>query len=311
MTRLLMLIFASFLAFSAPVAAKETGPSVVASIKPIHSLVSAVMKGVGTPHLIVKGFTSPHVYSLRPSDARALQDAQLIFWVGPNFENFMRAPIEALKGEFTSVPLSDVPGVKKRRLAERGTTHGHEHDEHAHDAHGHSDSPYDLHVWLDPNNAMAMVAAMQKALSTADPANAALYKTNGDQVIAQLEELTASVQADLAAVRDRPFVVFHDAYSYFEHRFDLHAAAAISVNPDTPPGAKRLKAIRRKIKELGVVCVFAEPQFSPKLVSLLTDGTGAKAGELDPLGARQPANADQYAALIRQLAGAIKTCLSR
>lgn len=304
MTPLLMLFVASFLAFSTSAGAQDSGPAVVTSIKPVHSLVSAVMKGAGTPHLIVDGFKSPHAYSLRPSDARALQKAKLVFWIGPQFEAFLSAPVAALAGGITSVPLSEATGVEKRRLPERG--HGHGHEEH--DEHDHS-SRYDLHVWLDPNNAIAMVAAAQKALSIVDPANAALYAANGGKMTEQLRDLTSSIQADLASVRERPYVVFHDAYSYFEHRFGLHAAAAIAVNPETPPGAKRLKAIRRKITELGVVCVFAEPQFSPKLVSLLTEGTAVKAAELDPLGARQKAGAEQYPALIRQLASSFKSCL--
>lgn len=279
--------------------------SVVTSIKPIHSLVAAVMKGAGKPHLIVRGLSSPHAYSLRPSDARALQKAKLVFWVGPQFEIFLRAPLAALSGGPKAVTLSEAPGVEKRRLPNR--EHGHDH---GHEEEDHPSGPYDLHVWLDPHNAVAMVRAVEAALVSADPGNAALYQSNSQQTVDGLQRMSASVAKGLAGVRGRPFIVFHDAYAYFEHRFGLRAAAAISVNPETLPGARRISEIQARIRELGVVCVFAEPQFSPKLVTLLTDGTGAKAAQLDPLGALSDAGPDHYPTLIRRLATSFSECLS-
>ena len=167
-----------------------------------------------------------------------------------------------------------------------------------------------MHVWLDPHNAIAMVRAAEAALVAADPGNAALYRSNSRQTVDELQRMSQSVAKGLAGVRDRPFIVFHDAYAYFEHRFGLRAAAAISVNPETLPGAKRISEIQARIRELGVVCVFAEPQFSPKLVTLLTDGTGAKPAQLDPLGALSEAGPDHYPNMIRQLAASFSKCLS-
>ena len=148
------------------------------------------------------------------------------------------------------------------------------------------------------------------ALSASDPDHSEAYKANAERTISKLQQLMSAVQTDLANARGKPFVVFHDAYSYYEHRFDIYAAAAIAVHPETPPGAKRLKEIRKQIRELGVVCIYAEPQFSPKLVALLANGTNAKAAELDPLGARLSAGPDHYFDLIRQLTASFKTCLA-
>ncbi len=287
--------------------AGSSAPSVVASIKPVHSLVAAVMKGAGEPHLIVRGLASPHAYSMRPSDARALQKAKLVFWIGPEFESFLKAPITALSGGASAVALADAPGVEKRRR--KGRDREHDHDR-GHEDHDHGSGTFDMHLWLDPHNAIAIVKAARDALSAVDPENAALYSANSQKTVAQLQDLSAAVRSELSGLADRPFIVFHDAYSYFEHRFGLHAAAAITVNPETLPGAKRLSAIQARIRKLGVVCVFAEPQFSPKLVALVTEGTRAKPARLDPLGALEEAGPGHYSKLIRQLAASFRGCLS-
>jgi len=305
MKTLLAAIFSALLAVATPAWAQKPGLTVVTSIKPVHSLVAAVMKGAGKPHLIVRGLSSPHAYSMRPSDARALQQAKLIFWIGPEFEAFLRAPLSALSHGPKIVAMAEIQGIEKRRLPDRH----HDHD-HADEGNDHPSGPFDLHLWLDPHNAIAMVRAAETALAAADPGNAALYRSNSQETIVGLQRLTASVEKGLSGVRGRPFIVFHDAYAYFEHRFGLRAAAAIAVNPETPPGAKRVAEIQARISELGVVCVFAEPQFSSKLVALLTEGTGAKPAHLDPLGALSEPGPEHYPKLIRQLAASFRDCLS-
>ena len=307
---------------------------VVASIKPVHSLVSGVMQGVGTPALIVEGAASPHTFSLKPSKARALQSADVIFWVGHDLETFLEKPMETLGGNARVIELIDADGITTIAVREGGAFDSHDHDhghadehddhkdEHAHkddhddhkdehaDAHGHEDGEADLHVWLDPANAQAMVLAIRDTLIAADPAHASRYRSNADKLVADLGELTTELTATLAPVKAAPFVVFHDAYQYFEKRFGLNAVGSITVSPEVVPGAERIVEIREKLQGLGAGCVFSEPQFTPKLVEVVAEGTGARTGVLDPLGADLDAGADLYSALMRGMAASMRDCLS-
>jgi len=291
-------------------AAADDGVPVVASIKPVHALVAAVMAGAGTPHLVIAGAASPHAYAVRPSDARALADARVVFWVGPQMETALVKPIAALAGDAEVVALADAPGVIALPLRAGGAFDGHAHDDADHDS-GDPIGAIDMHLWLDPVNAKAMARAIEAALAEADPANRALYAANADALTAALDALVREVDAVLAPVRDRPFVVFHDAYRYFENRFGLAAAGAITVRPDIAPGARRVAEIRDRIGALGAVCVFTEPQFEPRVIAAVTEGTAARPGILDPLGAGLDPGPDAYFALIRDLAGALADCLSQ
>lgn len=322
-------------------ATKAEALDVVASIKPVHSLVAAVMKGVGDPSLIVKGAGSPHVYSMRPSEASALEGADLVFWVGPDLEAFLRGPLDTLAGEAKIVELDEAPGLVLLPQREGGafeahhhhgedhaaheTDHAHATDEHGEDgeeaadhgreghsgeeAHHHDET--NVHVWLDPENARAMVHAIEHALAEADPANAETYEANAEAVDERLSALTDETAKALDGVEEKPFIVFHDAYYYFENRFDLKAVGSITVSPEAIPGAARVAEIRSKIEESGAKCVFAEPQFEPRLIDVVTEGTGAKTGVLDPLGADIADGPDLYFELIRRLAGSLGDCLSR
>lgn len=309
-----------------PADAASEQPNVVASIKPIHSLVAGVMQGVEAPRLLVSGSQSPHDYAMKPSDAEALQRAAVVFWIGPELERFLEKPLETLAGNATVVPLEDAPGVTRLKFREAGPLdaddddHGKpDHDTHAeddyaheaaggHDGHGHGDT--DMHLWLDPINAKAFVRQIANALATADPNNAATYASNAGSLAQRLDALVVEVAAGLAPVAGRPFVVFHDGYQYFEARFALKAAVSITVIPDVMPGAGRLRAARDKVKALGATCVFAEPQFDPKLVGVVTSGTEARAGVLDPLGAGLDDGPNLYFELIRGMATAIIDCLA-
>jgi zinc transport system substrate-binding protein len=316
---------------------------VVASIKPVHSLVAGVMEGVGAPALLVKGASSPHDYSMRPSDARALAGAQVVFWVGEGLETFLTKPLAALAADATIVALSEAPGVELLPTREGGLWREHElgeadpdaHAEHEEpgdedheqirkaaaardqrqqragpeDEHGHAPGEFDMHLWLDPRSAEAMVGAVVAALSKADPENAATYQGNGRALRSELQELDVSLSARLAPVRDRPFVVFHDAYQYLENRYALNAVGAITVDPRRRPGARRLAEIQQRLAELDVACVFFEPQFEPALVDTVIEGTSAKKGVLDPLGADLDPGADQYLQLMGALAAAVIDCL--
>jgi len=335
--------------------AAKAAPEITASIKPIHSLVAGVTAGVTEPYLLIPGSASPHSYSLKPSDAQALENANIVFWVGEDLETFMTGPLEALADDATVVPLTKAPGVTLLDVREgddweahdhahgeahdhgeehaHGDDHGHDHDhgdahshdhdhgeehahgeKHAHDGHDHghdhAHGETDAHIWLDPENAKAMVAHIVTVLSEADPANAAAYEQNGADMTARLDTLTAELRDMLAPVRDKPYFVFHDAYQYFEARFDLSAAGSITINPATQPSAQRVEEISEKIGKAGATCIFAEPQFTPKLVEVVTEGTDAGSGVLDPIGAELADGPDMYFQLMRQNARAIADCLS-
>nr|WP_280949370.1 zinc ABC transporter substrate-binding protein [Consotaella salsifontis] len=292
----------------------EAAPHVVVSIKPLHSLVATVMQGVGEPDLIIQGAGSPHGYSLKPSDARAIESANVIFWAGPQLETFLEQPLETLSGKASVVALSDVPGLVKLPLREGGMFEPHhhddgeEHEDHDHD-HDHDHEGFDPHIWLDPVNAKLMAEAAADTLATADPQNAASYEKNAEALAARLDSLTSETEAELTPLAGKPFIVFHDAYQSFENRFGVRASGSITVNPETPPGARRIAEIRDKVGSLGAVCIFSEPQFPPALVATIAEGTGARTGILDPIGADLPPGPDLYFELIGHLASSLASCL--
>ena len=328
-------------------AAGHAAPKVVASIKPVHSLVASVMQGIGEPQLIIEGAGSPHTYSLRPSQARALQDADLIFWIGHELEAFLEKPVETIGTGAKSVELIDAHGLVKLPFreggafeahdhgdhgGEHGGEHGHadhdedKHDDHAghdhdekhethghdhgdDDGHGHAHGAFDAHIWLDPENAKAMVNEIAEALSEADPDNAAAYEANAAKTVERIEAMRADIDARLTPLRGKGFIVFHDGYQYFEKRFDVTASGSITVSPEVMPGAERVTEIKARIGELGATCVFAEPQFEPKLIQVVTEGTAARSGVLDPLGAELADGPDLYFGLIDGLASSMEQCL--
>ncbi len=279
---------------------------VVATIKPVHALVSAVMGDLGTPVLIVRGGASPHGYSLRPSDAAALEEADLVFWTGEGMELFLEEALDSLAVEAAVVELAQSPGVQLLPVREGGAF-----DHHGHDVEDHGgDARMDMHFWLDPVNAARMTEAIADALVRADPANAAGYLANATAQAERLEVLRAEIDTMLAPVREVPFVVFHDAYQYFERRFGLAIAGSVTVTPDAMPGAARVAEIRSRIAAAGAACVFSEPQFEPAIVQTIIEGSGARSGTLDPEGAGLPEGPDLYAALLRNLAASLRDCLS-
>ena len=386
------LLFASTL-LSASALSAQADVNVVASVKPIHSLVSAVMEGVGEPQLIIEGAGSPHTYALKPSQAKDLQNADVVFWFGHELEAFLEKPLEAIAGDAKSVELLDAHDLVKLEFREGGAFDDHDHDdhdEHGHDDHGHDDhghddhghdehagekkhddhdhdehkhdehadekkhddhdhdehkhdehadekkhddhghddhdhdehketagghdghdhGEFDAHVWLDPVNAKALVHEIEETLIEADPDNAAKYEANAEALMSKLDGLVAEISAELEPVKDKGYVVFHDAYQYFETRFGLTAVGSVTVSPEVLPGAERISELQAKIKELNAVCVFSEPQFESKLVTTLTDGTSAKSGVIDPLGATIEDGPELYFTLIRNMATSFKTCLS-
>ncbi|WP_106752136.1 zinc ABC transporter substrate-binding protein ZnuA [Pannonibacter carbonis] len=308
-------------------------PKVVASIKPVHSLVAAVMQGVGEPDIIVDGAASPHTFALKPSTARVLAGADLVFWVGPELEAFLEKPIKTLGEKAEVVELSQAHDLTLLPVreggdfdehdhgegghahgskdAKAGHDHGHNHSHsHSHD-HGHAHGAFDAHLWLDPANARAMVHEIEEHLTEADPANAATYKANAEALTARLTALEAELTKELEPVKGKPFIVFHDAYQYFEKRFGIQAAGSITLSPEVMPGAERVSELRSKITSLKAGCVFSEPQFEPKLVGMLIEGTSVGTGVLDPLGASLPNGPGLYEQLLRDMAGSLKGCLAK
>lgn len=334
MKQALVSVFLTCLCSAVATAGERNG--VVVSIKPIHSLVAAVMSDVGTPHLIVKGSASPHTYALKPSDAEALEHAKTVFWVGPDLEAFLERSIDTLALNAQVVALENAHGLKKLSFREDGpfeaheaegddhhdkhtekhsdqekeTGHGHEEAKHGHEEAKHAHGMTDPHFWLDPENAKVVVHEIEEALSRSDPGNSPKYKANAAALERRLDALSDEIAKTLAPVRERPFIVFHDGYQYFEKRFGLHAAGSITVNPERPPGARRISEINSKIGRLGATCVFSEPQFQPRLVKTVTEGTSAKTGVLDPVGATLPDGPELYFTLLRNMANSMKACLS-
>ena len=295
-------------------AALAETPKVVATIKPLHSLVAAVMGDLGSPQLIVKGGASPHTYSLRPSDASAVEAADIVFWTGHGMELFLEDALDSLAANAAVVELADSPGIELLSIREGGAFEPHEHEVEVHTAddghdHDHDHGDMDMHFWLDPVNAGHMVAAIADALGAADPEHAAAYEANASAEIARLEALTAELDMLLAPVRDKPFIVFHDAYQYFERRFGLTVAGTVTVTPDTLPGAQRIGALRDRIATAGAACVFAEPQFEPAVVATIVEGTSARSGTLDPEGGNLPEGPGLYRELLLGLATSLADCL--
>ena len=297
----------------------EVADQVVVSIKPVHSLVSAVMAGVGEPHLVIRGATSPHAFSLRPSDSVVLENAQIVFLVDELIEGSLIGPVNTLAHDARVVMLSEAKDLVHRLLREGGAfeAHGHGADEHhghherEEETHGHGEhGAFDPHIWLDPVNAETMVGTIAGTLSEIDPANAETYAANAEALSQRLKDLTTEIAAELESARDRPFVVFHDAYRHFEDRFGLRAVGSIVVSVDQSPGVRRIMELRDKIHELGVVCVFAEVQFESRFVDTIIEGTSARTGFLDPIGATGEAGPEAYFDLIRNMATSFKSCLA-
>jgi zinc transport system substrate-binding protein len=293
-------------------------PRVLVTVKPLHSLVAGVMEGVGTPDLLVRGTGSPHTYSLRPSEARLLEDAQVVFWVGASLETFLAKPLSALGQGARIVAAAGMPGVTLlpgRVGGAWGPHTGHEDDPGDRGGDGHArggendDTRWDGHLWLDPANATAIARAAADVLGQADPQNRERYAANAARLVARVASLDADVRQRLAPVRDRAYVVFHDAYQYFERAYGLRAVGSVVVSAERAPGARRIRETRERIRGLGARCVFSEPQFPPAIVGTLLEGTDTRAGVLDPLGAAVPAGPDAWFALMRGLADALAGCL--
>ena len=294
---------------------------VVASIKPIHSLANYLMDGIAKPDLIVDGYASPHGFALKPSHAKMLQNADLIFWVGEDLENFLEKPLSSIAKKAEKIELMDAKGLQVLKFRERNIfdehdhEHGHDdhgkkeddHDDHGHDDHdGHAHGEFDPHIWLDPINAKAMLNEMAEHLIENDPKNETKYKSNLAKALQEIDKLTIDVMTDLS--NSVSSIVFHDAYQYFEERFNVKVLGAFTVNTDVMPGAEQLAEIREIIEHDKVACVFSEPQFNPDIINAVAKDMKIKTGVLDPLGATLDPGKDLYFNLIRNMSASFKGC---
>ncbi len=298
--------------------------NVVVSSKPIHALVASVMNGVGTADVLVSGTASPHSYAMKPSDAKKANTADVFFRVSESLEPFTGKLVSSLPKSVKVISLSEAPGVTllQRRSGgafedhdDHGRDHGHKHgkkakNEHDHD-HDHDHDEDDPHVWLDPENAKAMVRHIAAVLAEAAPDKAAQIKANAGAEIGRLDALDTELEQQLKPLADKPFVVYHDAYQYLEKRYGLQAVGSLTVNPDVAPSGRRLRDLRRKITETKAECVFAEPQFEARITNLIADGTKARTGTLDPEGTSLKPGPDLYHTLMRNLAEGLKGCLAK
>jgi len=295
---------------------------VVTSIKPIHSLASYLMDGVTKPDLIVDGYSSPHGFALKPSHAKMLQDADLIFWVGEDLENFLEKPLKSIAKKAEKIELMEIKGLKKLKFRERNIfdehdDHGHDdhakkeddHDDHGHDEDGHkghAHGEYDPHIWLDPENAKVILNEMVEHLIENDEKNASIYKSNLNKALKDIDKLLKNVKSELN--KDFKSIVFHDAYQYFEERFNVNVMGAFTVNTDVMPGAEQLAEIREIIEHDKVSCIFSEPQFNPDIINAVAKDMNISTGVLDPLGATLEPGKDLYFDLIKNMSKSFKGC---
>lgn len=292
-------------------AAAPGAPRVAVSIQPVHSLAAGVMRGISVPKLIVEGRGSPHGYQMRPSDATALYAADVVFWMGVPLENFLQEALANVRPPSRVVTLLDTPGLMLLTNRSSGVwderaastqTHTHEHTAAA-------ERERDPHAWLSPANAVRLTERIAETLAGIDPQNAARYGENAGDVIQRIVALEAKLKIRLAPLAATPFVMFHDAFQYFEHAFYLNSAGALHLEPDRKPGARRLRELRAAIRTRGVRCVFREPQFHAALVDTLIEGSQARVGVVDPLGAEFPPGPDAWFQMMEVNAEAMVGCL--
>ena len=297
-----------------PLAYAET--KVIASIKPLHSLVSFVMDGVGTPDILVDGSSSPHTFQLKPSHATMLQEADIVFWIGEDLESFLETPLESISKNSKHITLMESDEIELLKFREKNIFDEHdEHDEHAdehgdehdgHDDHEHAHGEHDIHFWLDPEIAKTIVKIITRELSEIDPANAPSYESNSIKALNEIDQLISKTKGKINS--DAKYVVFHDAYQYFEKRFGIEVVGALTVNPEVLPGAKQLSEIREVIEHENVNCLFSEPQFNPGIAEMIAKDTGVRAAILDPLGAELEPGKDLYFDLIGDMASSFESC---
>lgn len=282
-------------------------PKVVVTIKPLHALVAHIMQGVAMPALLLPDNASPHTYALKPSTLKQLQEAQVIMWVGPSLELFMGSALKTLNPKDGIITFIDIP--KLALLPQRqGRQWEHHHDQHDH-SHHHENDGIDPHFWLSVDNAIIVVDFVEQYLSNIDKQNAPTYQRNAKQLRLSLEELKTKINHELAHVHDKPFLVYHDGYQYFEKEFNLDSVGTFTLNPHLPLSAKALNDVKTLIRQKNVKCVFRETEFNDSAMARLLSDDGVTFAELDPLGARILTSTNAYQEIMIKIALDLKSCL--
>ena len=324
------IFFSSFKLF----ASETTG--VVSTIQPINSLVNAVIGNTGKTILLIPTEASPHDYKLKPSDTKILQNANIIFFVSEHLEASVTKIFENLPKNIKTINLMEDTGIQHLAIRDNEAWerhdhhHGHsdhdghdDHDKHSkkHDDHNHNkhakkhddhddhEKEDDVHIWLSPDNAVKIIKKINKELSLFFPENAKIYSQNANQMIKRINQIKDELKNELSAIKDKPYVVFHDAYQYFETSFDLNAVGSVALEGDIASSPKQISFIKDKIVKLKASCVFQEPQFDSKLVKIVVEGTNAKIGTLDPLGVNIKSGENFYLQLLKNMAKSLKDCL--
>lgn len=294
----LIIIFSIF--FSSNAISSE----IVVSVKPLHSLVSAITEGSNKTSLLVDGSMSPHNFALKPSHAKLLNNARVLFYIDDQLESALKKTVRGLPKNIKIVQVS-----KNKKLKLLPNRAGDDWEEDGHDHHDHGHGSYDVHFWLDPHNAIEIIKGIIQELSKVYPENINAYKENAKKLIKDIENTDLVIKSMLNPIKDKPYIVFHDAYQYFEKAYNLKPVGSILLDPELPPSAKRIIKIKSKIKSLNASCVFKEPQFRGKIINTVIENTDTKVGILDPLGADIDSGPTMYAKLLKNIAENLSSCL--
>lgn len=286
---------------------------VLTTVKPLGFIANAITDGVTETKVLLPVSASPHDYSLKPSDVEQLQSAQLVVWIGEEMESFLEKSIDKLPKEKV-LTLEDVPAIKElveHSGEEKEDKHDHKHDHkhsHNHDGHSHDE---DWHIWLSPKAGEQIAEQIAERLSQQLPEQKAKIAENLANFKATLATKNSEIAKQLEPVKSKGYYTFHDAYGYFEDAYGLKSLGSFTINPTVAPGAKTLNAIKKSITQKKAQCLFAEPQFTPKVIESLSKGTSAKVGQLDPLGEKIELSREAYPQFLQSLADQFSDCLSK
>lgn len=282
--------------------ALATPPKVLTTIKPLQLISQGITDGVSDTEVLLPAGASPHSHSMRPSDARKLHSADVIFWIGPDMESFLPRVLPNSE-KVKTLAMMDIKDIKLRKS---GTDEVHSHDHHHHD---HDHGEFDPHIWLSTDNGRAMAQAIAETLSDMDKENAKRYRVNLEKMLAELDKTDQRNKKQLTGLNKKPFFVFHDAYGYLEDQYDLNVAGHFTLSPEQQPGARHLSTLRKTLKDSGKTCIFREPQFHPAYIDRITEGLPVKVGLLDPLGGNIEVKSDGFPKFINSLVDNIQDCL--
>ncbi len=342
------IVLSALIAFSLAIWVPLTAQAedrVVVSIKPIHSLAAFLMEGIGQPALLIQGNASVHGYQLKPSDAKLLDQADLVIWVGPNLETSVGRAIESLSQNARTLELGEVAGLTLHtnrhspdEFGDHNDEHGEseeghddedeheedhhddgherEHDEsdeedHDDDEHHHDHEPgeLDMHIWLDLQNAKVISQAIADVLYETYPQHEHAVQANLKQLLAELDSLDHELKGQVKQIAGRPYIVFHDAYQYLEKNLGLNNVGAVTLNPERSPSVKKVGELKETVHRTDAVCAFAEPQFNPSILHVVTEDANVKIGTLDPLGWDIEPGSEAYFQIMRNLVNSFTECL--